>query len=359
MVVVVFGGAFLGVTAFLLLGPGESVDAAPNLSETVAAATLRDTSSTSAASSSTSTTSPPATTSTTVPRRPVTIQAVGDVNFDPGYISVFAAEGYQVAFDGLDGAFLDDDLTIVNLECPPTDAGAQADKQYSFHCDPAALPVAYENGVEVANLANNHSQDRGVEGLLDARANVEAAGMAPVGVGADLAEAMAPAVFDIDGTTVAVVGMGGVVPSDPWLATADSPGMASGDDIDQMVASVDAADRVADVVVVTIHWGTELVTDPSADDRMRAQAMVEAGADVIFGHHPHRLGEVEFIEGVPVFWTLGNFIWPRLSDAGATTAIARVTFDPDGAVEACLVPAFIERSGRPELLGDPDCEGVT
>jgi poly-gamma-glutamate capsule biosynthesis protein CapA/YwtB (metallophosphatase superfamily) len=351
MVVIVFGGAFLGVAAFLLLGPGDEVIAAPSIDGPAAVETSRPSTTTTS-----TTTTAPSTTTTTKPGRPITIQGVGDVNFDPGYITAFATDGYAVAFEGLNGIFLDDDLTVINLECPPTDAGVQADKDYSFHCDPAALPIAFENGVDVANLANNHSQDRGVDGVLDGRANVATSGIAPVGVGGDLEEAMAPAVFDIDGTTVAVVGMGGVVPSDPWLATADHPGMASGDDIEQMVASVKAADEVADVVVVAIHWGVELVTKPSEDDRARAQAMIDAGADVIFGHHPHRLGELEFIDGVPVYWTLGNFIWPRLSDAGSTTAIARVTIAPDGSTEACLIPAFIERSGRPEIRGEAECE---
>jgi hypothetical protein len=97
--------------------------------------------------------------------------------------------------------------------------------------------------------------------------------------------------------------------------------MASGDDVDQMAAAVEAASASADVVVVTIHWGVEGVAEPDAEDRARAEAMIAAGADVIFGHHPHRLGELEFVDGVPVFWTLGNFVWPRLSDAGATTAV--------------------------------------
>lgn len=355
MVVIVFGGAFIGVTAFLLFGPEESLAAPPPVSVVAAAAAA--TSPTTSSTSSSSTMPLPGTTiEPEVERRPITIQAVGDVNFDPSYITAFADAGYQIAFDGLDGIFLDDDLTLINMECPPTDAGVQADKAYSFHCDPAALPVAAENGVDVANLANNHGRDRGAEGLLDARANVLAAGIAPVGVGATLMEATTPALFEIDGTTVAVLGMGGVVPSDEWLASGDHVGMASGDDIEQMVTAVEAADEVADVVIVTIHWGVELVTEPSSEDRERARAMIEAGADVIFGHHPHRLGQLEMIDGVPVYWTLGNFIWPRLSDAGSTTAIAGVTVAPDGSIEACLTPVFIEHSGRPELRGEAVCE---
>lgn len=349
--VTVTAGVVLGLTSFVVVQPGggQAISAAEPPSTTVPPQV---------------TTTLPVTTSTTVPaptttpvRGELVIQGVGDVNFDPTYITAFAEEGYDIAFAALDGVFLDDDLTVINLECPPTDAGTQLDKDYSFRCDPAALPVAAANGVDVANLANNHGQDRGVEGLLDSIVNVREAGIAPVGVGSDVAEATTPAIIERDGWTIAVLGMGGVLPSDGWLAGPDKPGMASGDDIEQMTAAVRAASEQADIVVVTIHWGVELVTEPDAEDRARAAAMIEAGADVVFGHHAHRLGELEYIDGVPVFWTLGNFIWPRLSDPGATTAIGRVVVSPDGAVEACLVPAFIERSGRPELRGEPSCRG--
>ena len=283
------------------------------------------------------------------------IHGVGDTNFDPAYIPNLATFGYEYAFDGLGRLFERDDLTVVNLECAPSDLGARVPKQFNFRCPPESLPVARANGVEVANLANNHVLDYGVEAMLDGRVNVEAAGMAAVGVGADVAQATTPALLDVEGWRIAVLGMGGVVPADWWLASDERPGMASGDDIDQMAAAVAAAADQADLVVVSIHWGRELVTEPDAGDRARAEAMIEAGADMIFGHHSHRLGQLEWIDGTPVFWTLGNFVWPRLSDAGSTTAVARVVIEPDAEVEACLLPAFIATSGRPELTGPAPC----
>lgn len=283
------------------------------------------------------------------------IQGVGDVNFDPVYITNFADHGYGYAFEGLEGILLDDDLTVANLECSPSALGTPVDKAFIFRCDPAALPVAAAHGIEVANLANNHGQDYGAEAMLDGRLNVAAAGIVPVGVGEDLAAASAPALFDLNGWRVAVLGMGGIVPSDAWIATDESAGMASGDDRDQMVSAVERASLQADLVVVSVHWGTELIIDPDPADRSAAEAMIAAGADAVFGHHPHRLGELEFIDSRPVFWTLGNFIWPRLSDPGATTAVARVMVSPAGRITACLIPAFIETSGQPVLQGDPDC----
>ncbi len=301
------------------------------------------------------TTPPPAT--TTQPFEPIVIHGVGDTNFDPEYVTTFRTESYDYAFAGLDGLFLHDDLTVVNLECSPSDLGSPFDKEFIFRCDPASLPVAHSNGVDVVNLANNHGQDFGTEAMLDGRRNALSAGLLPVGVGENLAEATSPAVIEVRGVRIAVLGFGGVHPSSSWLATADSPGMADGDDLAQMVAAVEAAAGVADHVVVTIHWGRELVIEPLAFDREAAEAMIAAGADVIFGHHPHRLGAMELIEGKPVFWTLGNFIWPRLSDAGATTAVARVVIAEDGSLVSCLIPAFIETSGQPVLQAEPMCEG--
>lgn len=287
-------------------------------------------------------------------RRRIVIHGVGDVNLDPTYIPALAAEGYAHAWSGLDGLFLTDDLTVINLECAVSDLGVPLDKLFTFRCDPDALPHAADAGVEVASLANNHGQDFGTDALLDSVTRVSGAGIHPVGVGANADEAGEPAVLEIGGWRIAVVGFGGVVPATSWIAADDRPGMRDGDDIPSMVAAVEEAAAVADIVVVTIHWGVELDTKPRADDVERARAMVAAGADVIFGHHSHRLNPLEFVDGRPVAWGLGNFVWPRFSVAGSTTAVARVVVEPDGRIGACLIPADIVSSGHP-VLTEPEC----
>jgi len=280
------------------------------------------------------------------------ITGVGDTNLDPNYIGAFRSEGYEYAFAGLQDILREDDLTIVNLECAASELGKRLAKKFTFNCDLDALPVMHAAGVEVANLGNNHSGDWGEDALVDTGINVEAAGMAAVGTGANAAEAHEPAIFEINGWTVAVLGFGGVVPAADWIATEDDPGMADGDTIETMVAAVEAADEMADLVFVSIHWGVELDTKPRPEDIERAEAMIDAGADGIFGHHPHRLQPLDFYEGKPIAWSLGNFVWPRLSNAGATTAIAQFIVEPDGSIEACLIPTFIEKSGHPVVQVD-------
>lgn len=319
--------------------------------------------STSTTATSPTTTEPPTTTAaptptsttTTMPERgSLVIHGVGDVNLDTSYIPALAERGFDWAWSGLDGLFLDDDLTVVNLECSPSPLGSPEPKEFTFRC-PEGFAEMVAAGIEVANLANNHSQDFGKEALLDGRLRLLEAGIDTVGAGRHVRQANGFFPYLIEGWKVAVVGFGGIQPHAGWLATGNQAGMADGDDIDSMVSAVERADAWADWVVVTVHWGVELDVAPRPDDIERAQAMVAAGADVIFGHHPHRLQPLESIDGVPVAWSLGNFVWPNFSAAGAATAVARVEISPQGEIRSCLIPATIESPGHPVLTGDPAC----
>lgn len=288
-------------------------------------------------------------TPTEEPKGTLVIHAAGDTNLDPSYIPNFRTYGYAWAWTGLHGLFRRDDLTIVNLECAVSDLGFAQAKEFTFRGDPKALPAMADAGVEVANMGNNHSQDFGVDAMLDTRRNLMQAGVAPVGAGRDLAQATEPAFFEANGWKIAVLGFGGVVPTPAWLAGGDHPGMASGDDISMMVRAVRRADRQADLVIVAIHWGVELDTYPRQEDIQRAHAMIDAGADMIFGGHAHRLQPMIEYKGKPVFYSLGNFVWPSSSVAGSTTGVAEVIVRPNGSIKARFLPAYIEQSGHPVL----------
>ena len=123
------------------------------------------------------------------PRDTLVVHGTGDVNLDPDYIPALRSNGWAHAWSGLDGLFAADDLTVVNLECPVSTGGTIVPKEFNFRCDPAALPAARAAGVEVVNLANNHSGDYGPQAMLDSVIHARAAGLAPVGVGANVTAA--------------------------------------------------------------------------------------------------------------------------------------------------------------------------
>lgn len=344
----------VGVAAFTLWSSPEAPASTPPSAVAAPTTTLKPTTTTTLPPTTT-TTLPPPTTTTTEMRGSLVIQGTGDVAVDPWYIPALRSQGWDHAWSGLEGIFLQDDLTVINLECVPSDIGDPLPKAFTFRCPTETLPSMRANGIDVANMGNNHSGDFGKEALIDGRSQLIAHDIRPVGAGKDIHEAGEPAIFEINGWTVAVVGFGGVAPSDIWYATEARAGMRSGDHIDQMVEAVAAADEAADIVVVTIHWGRELDTQPLPEDIERAEAMIEAGADIIFGHHQHRMNPLEMVDGAAVFWGLGNFVWPHNSVPSATTAVARAVVHPDGTIEACLIPAYIESHGHPVLTGEPQC----
>lgn len=331
-------------------GLNEPADSPTTSAPTIETPTTIPTTTTSSTTTPPSTTSSSTTTTTMAPKGTVVVNGTGDVNLDPTFVRSFPSEGYAYAWSGLDGLFQADDLTIVNLECSASDLGTKWDKAYNFRCDPAALPPAAAAGVDVANLANNHAMDYGMEAMLDARQNLLDAGIVPVGAGANADEAYAPALFEIEGWTVAVLGGGGVHPeTGSWIAGDDRPGMTDGDSIPAMVAAIEAADEVADIVIVTTHWGQQGDTSPRREEMGRAEAFIDAGADGVFGHHSHRLNPLDWYKGRPIAWSLGDFVWQAYPASARHTAVAQFVFEPDGDIGACLIPVFIERPGHPVL----------
>jgi len=283
------------------------------------------------------------------PKERLVIHATGDVSLDPSYIPALRANGYDWAWSGLEGLFRDDDLTVINHECPSTDIVAPVSKTFVFRCDPEALNEALEAGVEVANLANNHGYDQGPEGLVDSIRNLRRAGLVAVGAGEDAAHADAPRYLEVKGWRIAIVGVGEVLDPVTQVATEDRPGTAVGHEFGRALRAIREAEANADLVLVTIHWGVELDTHPRDYQVQEARAMIEAGADAIFGHHSHRLQPMDTFQGRPIFYGLGNFVWPRLSIEGATTAVAQVVVRPDGTIEGKLLPAEIVSDGHPVL----------
>ena len=235
------------------------------------------------------------TTTTLPPRGRLVVSATGDVNLDPTYIPALAAEGFRLPLEraaaDLRGRRPHDRQPRVRRLRTSGRRPSRSSSRSGVDTD--ALPFMRAAGVEVANLGNNHSGDYGTDALLDSREQLEAAGSLRS------ASATTPSRLTSRPSSRSTAGRSPCSASaasfrrPTWIATDDRPGMADGDTIETMVAAVAAADEIADLVIVAIHWGVELDTQPRQEDRERAEAMIAAGADAIFGHHAHRLQPLE------------------------------------------------------------------
>ena len=261
-------------------------------------------------------------TTTTLKKRPWTLLAGGDVLLD-----LTEPEGVD-PFTKVEPSLSSADVAIVNLEMAITERGEPYDKEFVFRAPGSAALTLAGAGVDVVSLANNHILDFGSEGLEDTISVLDEVGILRPGAGANNAEAYAPRVLVLDNEIrVAFVSASAIIPGG-FSAGAERPGIADAKwAIPRVLAAVRAAASGNDVVVVSIHWGVERATCPSQDQRDLAQQLIEAGANLILGHHPHVLQPIETFDRTVIAYSLGNFAWhPRYGITG-DTGVLEIFFD--------------------------------
>ena len=239
------------------------------------------------------------------------------------------------------------DLSFGNLESAVSTRGTPFQKDYNFRAKPAALAtLAHHSGIDVLNLANNHTGDYGPHALMDTVNGVERQGIKAVGAGATLKRALTPQVVRRLGL-VAFVGFSEIAPIE-FTAGADRPGTAWANP-SEIVDAIRAARRKADIVVATFHWGIEQQTLETERQRQLADVAVRAGAQVVVGAHPHTLQPVRRQGGAIVAYSLGNFVFDGQSAETTTTGILQLDLTADGVTRASWRAAHIS-GGRPSLI---------
>ncbi len=253
--------------------------------------------------------------------RPLTLAAVGDINLGDGPGAATARYGAAYPWKSVGSRLRAADLAFGNLECAVSLRGVQQRKAFTFRGRPSSLrEVARRGGLDVLNLANNHSGDYGHTALLDTLRNVRRYGMVPVGAGATEAQAYRPVVVERLGLKVAFVGFDAIQPFG-FRAVGRRPGNAWAFP-SRVRASVRAAARQADVVIATFHWGIERDFTESAQQRSLAATAVNAGATAVIGAHPHVLQPIRRPRlGRLIAYSLGNFVFSAHSAGTERTGI--------------------------------------
>jgi poly-gamma-glutamate capsule biosynthesis protein CapA/YwtB (metallophosphatase superfamily) len=287
----------------------------------------------------------------------VTLAFGGDVHGERQIASALAAGedllGEVAPF--LSGA----DLAMVNLETPVGSSGTAAAKTYTFQAPRVLLSALAGAGVDVVSVANNHTLDQGLAGLRETLVNTGSAGLVSVGAGETATAAYAPAVFDLRGIRVAVVGLSRVFPRPDWAATDERPGLASGYDTARAVDAVRAARDVADHVVVLVHWGTERAACPDTSQVDLAEALHAAGARVVVGAHPHVWqGLARPRADQLTAFSLGNFVWYAGSEDTGRTGVLTVTLDRQGVTDVAVHPFRVAPDGAPRATTDADAAAL-
>lgn len=249
-----------------------------------------------------------------------TISAVGDCTF--GTDENFAYEGSMPAkydevgdfnyfFENVKSVFEEDDLTIVNFEGTLTDSTIREDKQFAFKADKSYAEILTDGFVEAANLANNHSKDYGEQSYNDTMDALDEAGITNFGYDR-------VAIKKVKGIKVGLVGT---------YVLADGLGVK-----DSMEKNIqDLKDEGAQVIIASFHWGEEKAEYPNDVQVELAHAAIDAGADLVLGHHPHVLQGIEQYKGKNIVYSLGNFCFGgNMYPSDMDTMIFQQTFTLKG-----------------------------
>jgi poly-gamma-glutamate capsule biosynthesis protein CapA/YwtB (metallophosphatase superfamily) len=201
------------------------------------------------------------------------------------------------------------DLLFGNFENPVSDRGVLSGSIYSFRVDPQAISALREAGFDIVSLANNHIWDYGRDAFTDTLSILRNNSILPVGAGADFTEAHTPVVVDVKGTKIAFLAYTRLLPG--FLGKPDAAPAVAYPDPEQIARDVAQARTQADIVVTSFHWGEEYQTSHNAEQERLAFAAIDAGADLVIGHHPHVMQEVEKYNDGYIAYSLGNFIFDQ------------------------------------------------
>jgi poly-gamma-glutamate synthesis protein (capsule biosynthesis protein) len=271
------------------------------------------------------------------PPEEVTLAAVGDLMLGGRTDPFLQQYGPDYPFRDVMPVLRQADLVAGNLESSISTRGiAVENKKFTLRAGPMAALALKSAGIRVVSLANNHAMDFGPLALQDTLAALDENTILYTGAGMDLDDARAPAIVKIKGKTLAFLSYSLTFPLE-FFASAGQPGTAPGY-ADFVRADIEKVRPVADIVVVSFHWGAELMTAAKDYQIELGHQAIDWGADLVLGHHPHVLQEIEVYKGRLIAYSLGNFVFGSESNRTNSSMILLLTFRGNTLAKVEVVP---------------------
>ncbi len=276
---------------------------------------------------------------------------VGDVMFDRSVAAFIKSKGADYIFEGYEKHFRASDIVFANLETSVCSRGEpEEEKEYTFRSSPKLVPFLKKYNFLAVSIANNHAMDYGREAFREGLGILKENGIAYGGGGYSKKEALEGAVIEKKGLRIGFIAFTGVVPSVDWYAGKNRSGIIGGYKVHEpeVLEAVSSLKERCDILVVSMHWGKEGQTEPRQQEKELAHKLVDAGADVVMGHHPHVVQSAELYDDRLILYSLGNFIfttsYARISN---NTIMATAHFDKNGKLKKTEAVPGIINSGRP------------
>ena len=250
----------------------------------------------------------------------ITIGMIGDILL---HNPLFTYDNYDFAFAGVKDKLIGIDFLLANQESMPGGEELGLTGYPSFNSPKHIIRDLKANGVDMVSIANNHTIDSKEAGLRKAIGHIQEYDMPYVGAYTSIEDQATHRVIDIDGVQIGVLSYTYGTNGNPVPLGKEY--LVSLIERDRMQEEIGHLSKLADVVVVSMHWGNEYQLTPSEGQEELARFVADAGADIIFGHHPHVLQKYDEVGETKVFYSLGNFYSAQQFDSTNIGGIAKVT----------------------------------
>ena len=233
----------------------------------------------------------------------------------------------------------DSDVFCLNHEYTIGESGtATTAKTYAFQAKPERMNLLTEMGVDLVTLSNNHVYDYGPEALHETCDLLSQANIDYIGGGHNISDAKRAVYYEINGLKIGFVAASNAeVHRFTPQATEDSPGILLAYDMAEYLAVVKEASQNCDYLIAYMHWGTEDSNYLNEQQQAEGRQLLEAGADIVVGGHPHVLQGMEYVDGKPIVYSLGDFWFNKETKY---TGLLQLTIDQNGLKEMSFVPAI-------------------
>jgi poly-gamma-glutamate capsule biosynthesis protein CapA/YwtB (metallophosphatase superfamily)/outer membrane protein assembly factor BamB len=285
----------------------------------------------------------------------VSLVAVGDIMLGRGVGGQIRTHSPAYPFELTSELTTQADVAFGNLESPITSRGVP-EGGIMLGAAPEVAEGLSEAGFDVLSLANNHTEDYGAVGLQDTISNLDSQGIAYVGLSGGAGGEQGPVTLEVRGLRLAFLAYNSVPPR--WVASGEGDIGPSWLEPEKAYADIRRAASVSDFVVVSLHWGTEYLPLPDEFQQEVARGMLEAGAGLVIGHHPHVMGAVAWEDQGFVAYSLGNFVFDQPFSVETTQGLVLgCLIDHTGLKQVQLTPVEME-AGQPSVLPPPEARAA-
>ncbi len=285
----------------------------------------------------------------------ITVIAIGDITVGSNLTPTIERHGAGVFFEGTASVIQSADVATVSLNSSISERGEpDPRRELRFRAVPDLARALANAGFDAVSLATPHIMDFGVEALEDTLTHLEWYNVKPMGAGLTPAAANAPVWLDVKSKKVALLSY--LRGNEFNMASLNVVASAA---FSQMTSAVKEINDTAEIVIVWLHWGKQ-ESDTNAEQssigrqRIFAQALIDAGADLVLCQQLHTLGGIELYEGKPIIYSLADFIYETYSLQYARTIIPKVTYAKGVLKSIELIPILADKPGasfpQPSLL---------